>query len=339
MYTKAVLPIIGLILLCFNFGIAQENKWVSTRPDAHAPIGVMGDHYHKKNELMASYRYMPMSMNGTLKTTDDISEEIIHQNFMVAPQKMDMDMHMLGIMYAPSDYITLMLMGNYISKSMNLRCRMMGVFTTKSEGIGDISIASLIKIMNKNRQLLHGNIGVSIPMGSINQRYTTPMKENASLAYPMQLGSGTWDPSFGLTYLGQSDLFSWGAQSIYKFRIGENSKNYRFGNHFDLVAWGSIKVSDYLSFSTSLSYFDSQKINGLDKELNIMMMPLFNTANSGRTQIDVGFGTNFLIPEGFFKNLRLGVELKIPAYQKVNGVQMKNTLTTTFGIQYSIGHK
>lgn len=34
-----------------------------SRPDAHAPIGVLGDHTHKKGELMASYRFMTMEMN------------------------------------------------------------------------------------------------------------------------------------------------------------------------------------------------------------------------------------------------------------------------------------
>ena len=339
MYNKVVLPLTGIILLCYNLGIAQENEWISARPDGHAPISVMGDHYHEKGEFMLSYRYMPMLMNGSMQATEDISSETIHQNFMVAPQKMTMYMHMLGVMYAPSDFITLMVMGNYIANSMNLRCRMMGDFTTVSGGFGDISMTGLIKIMNQNRQSLHSNIGISIPTGNINQRYTTPMMTNAPLAYPMQLGSGTWDPSFGVTYLRQSDMFSWGAQSIYKFRMGENSKSYRFGNRLDLVVWGAIKVSDYLSFSTSLSYCGIQKIKGSNEELNITMMPLFNTANSGRDQIDIGVGTNFIVPKGYLKNFRLGVEIKIPTYQQVNGIQMKNTLMTVFGIQYAMKFK
>jgi hypothetical protein len=88
-----------------------------------------------------------------------------------------------------------------------------------------------------------------------------------------------------------------------------------------------------------LSYFDTQKIDGVDSDLNPMMMPLFNTANSGRSQLEVGAGTNFFIPKGSLKDLRIGAEIKIPAYQKVNGIQMKNTLMATFGIQYTIGHK
>lgn len=339
MQRKKLLSVLGAILLCSNVALAQENQWTSARPDGHAPISVMGDHSHKKGELMFSYRFMPMWMKGNLQSSNNISNDDIYQNFMVAPQKMNMNMHMLGAMYAPSDRVTLMIMGNYISNSMNLRTGMQVDFTTESSGLGDITVSSLIKIMNNNRQSMHANVGISIPTGDIDQRGTTPMMNDAQLAYPMQLGSGTWDPSLGLTYLGQSDKISWGAQSKYKFRLGENSENYTFGNRFDIVGWGAIKVSDYFSFSTSLSYFDTQKIDGVDADLNPMMMPLFNTENSGRSQLDVGIGTNFLVPKGSFKNLRIGAEIKIPAYQKVNGIQMKNTLMATFGVQYAIGHK
>jgi hypothetical protein len=144
MHKKIMLPILGAILLCSNIVIAQENQWTSARPDGHAPVSVMGDHYHKKGEFMFSYRFMPMWMNGNLQSTDNISNEDIYQSFMVAPQKMNMNMHMLGLMYAPTDRVTLMVMGNYISNSMDLRTGMGVDFTTESGGLGDITVSSLI---------------------------------------------------------------------------------------------------------------------------------------------------------------------------------------------------
>jgi hypothetical protein len=62
MYNKILMPILGAILLWTNVTIAQDNQWTSARPDGHAPISVMGDHYHKKGEFMFSYRFMPMWM-------------------------------------------------------------------------------------------------------------------------------------------------------------------------------------------------------------------------------------------------------------------------------------
>ena len=339
MYNKILAPIVGIISLCANVAVAQENQWTSARPDGHAPIGIMGDHYHKKGELMFSYRSMSMWMDGNLQSRDEISNEEIFKDFIIAPQEMNMRMEMLDVMYAPSDRITLTLMGKYVKNTMDLRTASSIDFTTEAKGFGDISVGSLVKIINKNRQSLHGNISVSIPTGDIDQRDATPMSDNAPLEYLMQLGSGTWDPSLGLTDLGQSDQFSWGAQSMYKIRLGENSEDYSLGNRFDAVGWGAIKVSDYVSFSASIRYFDLQQIDGADPDLNPVIMPLFNTDNSGRSQLDTGLGMNFLIPDGSLKNFRFAAEVKVPAYQEVNGIQMENTLMSTFGVQYVIRHK
>jgi len=65
------------------------------------------------------------------------------------------------------------------------------------------------------------------------------------------------------------------------------------------------------------------------------LMPLFNTENSGRKQLDVSIGTNILM-NNVTKGLRLGIEAGIPVYQDVNGIQMKNRFMTTIGIQYAL---
>ncbi len=331
-------PILGILLLCSLVSTAQENLWSSGRPDGHAPISIMGDHYHKKGEFMTSYRYMPMWMEGSLSSSDDVSNATIFQNFMVAPQKMRMDMHMLGVMYATSDKLTLMIMGNYVKNSMDLQMMSGMTFSTESSGFGDISLGGLYKVLNKDRQSVHANIGVSIPTGDIDQRDDTPMMANAQLAYAMQLGSGTWDPYVGVTYLGQTDSFSWGAQTMYKMRLGDNSENYSLGNKLDLNGWFAYKLSKKVSISTSASYMNVESISGADADLNPIMMPLFNSANSGRNQLDLGFGANYYIPTGTFKNLRFGVEFKFPISQSVTGIQMKNKAIAVFGVQYAIGH-
>jgi len=335
---KRNMPLMGLIMLWINIAVAQENQWNSARPDGHAPISIMGDHYHKKGEVMLSYRFMPMWMNGSLESSFDISNEEIYQNFIIAPQNMQMNMHMLGGMYAPSDNFTLMVMANYITNTMVLRAKSGVEFTTQSGGLGDITIGGLVKFYNKNKQSLHGNVSMSIPTGDLDQRDATPLNENAQLAYSMQLGSGTWDPSLGVTYLGQSSSFSWGAQTKYKLRIGENSESYKLGNRLDISTWSALNFSKHISFSTSLSYFKTATIGGADEDLNPMMMPLFDSENSGRSQLDIGLGSNFYLSSGTLKNLRLAVEVQLPIYQNVVGIQMKNSLMATVGIQYTIGH-
>lgn len=318
-------------------GFSQEHAhWSAARPDGHAPISVMGDHTHHKGEVMFSYKYMPMWMEGSLNESDAVSNATVFENYMAAPQKMQMDMHMLGAMYAPSEKITLMGMVHYLSNSMALKTKMGMAFNTESKGFGDMSIAALINLAQLPHQSVHAMLGISIPTGNIDQRGNTPMMANAQLAYSMQLGSGTWDPILGITYLGQSDNFSWGAQLKQTIRWGKNNEAYQLGNHFRTVGWAAIKLNKNFSFSGSLRYTKLSSISGSDKDMNPVMMPLFSTENSGRSQTDAGVGINFYIPEGPLKNLRFATEILLPITQRVNGIQMENTSLATFGIQYAL---
>lgn len=336
---KITICLFGILLLCSQWAEAQENPWTANRPDGHAPISVMGDHYHQKGEWMFSYRMMNMGMKGARSGTENISASSVHKNYMVAPEKMNMQMHMVGIMYAYSDGLTLMMMGNYTALSMDLVNRMNAAFTTESKGMGDVSLTALVKLYNQNQKSIHLQAGISIPSGSIDQKDDTPMMTNAPLAYPMQLGSGTWDPLMGLTYLGQSSFLSWGWQANYKLRTGENSNDYRLGNTFQALGWGAVKLSPKWSLASQLKYINRSEIKGKYSALNPMMMPLFDTRNSGGSQLNMGFSANWYFSDGPLKNFRLGASYEVPLTQNLKGIQMKTTSLLTFGIQYSFKTK
>jgi len=339
---RIVVSCFSIIVAC-NLSFSQEESWTSSRPDGHAPASITLDHGHHKGEMMFSYRYMPMFMCGMLDGAVSISDDDVYNRmYMSSPQSMQMQMHMLGMMYAPSDRITLMVMANYIDNDMNLESLMGMDFSTASSGFGDLAIGSLIQIINKKKQSVHANIGLSLPTGNIDQRGNTPTMENIQLAYPMQLGSGTFDVVSGVTYLGQQDKISWGAQCLYTYRIGENSFGYALGNKLIGNTWAAYKVNELFSFSASASYEHYGAINGASYEIEMpgsmmpMMMPMFNTANSGNKRLNMGVGCNIYLSEGIFKNLRFGVEAKLPVWQKVNGIQMNQSFALSTTIQYTI---
>ena len=83
------------------------------RPDSHAPIGVMGDHMHEAGHWMLSYRYMRMRMKGNRDGNHDLSIDEVFAlpvNYAAVPTDMDMEMHMFGVMYAPTDWLTAVLL-------------------------------------------------------------------------------------------------------------------------------------------------------------------------------------------------------------------------------------
>jgi hypothetical protein len=163
---------------------------------------------------MLSYRFMRMSMEGNRTGTESVTPEQVLLAYPVTPLRMPMNMHMFGIMIAPSDRVTLMGMLPIVSLEMDHRTQMGGEFTTEASGIGDLALTTLLEVHNANRLAFHPNLGVRAPAGSIDEMDVTPASapNEAILPYPMQLGSGTWDLVGGGTYLGQSDRASWGAR-------------------------------------------------------------------------------------------------------------------------------
>ncbi|MEP5339200.1 MAG: transporter [Algibacter sp.] len=316
----------------------SSNLWNSERVDANAPISIMGDHTHHKGGLMFTYRYMTMDMQQLRQGTDDATNMDAFANYMVAPQTMTMNMHMLGGMYAPSDKLTLMIMANYVENSMNLQM-MSGVnFDTESGGLGDVSVSALYSLFNKNRKALHAELGVTIPTGSIEDMDVTPMSSGVDvlLPYPMQTGTGSFGTKLGLTYLGQCDKFSWGHQVNAKININDNDQDYKFGNRYTLNNWFAANAGDNLAITLRLEGVLVDEINGTSSDLNPMMVTTADTANSGGTYINSGFGLNYLITNGGLKGLRFATEISTPLYQDLNGIQLKQNYNLTFGLQYTI---
>ncbi len=314
---------------------SDPDKWSGGRPDGHAPIGVMGEHTHKKGEFMFSYRYMLMKMDGNRDGTKSISDREVLQQYMVTPVDMTMQMHMVGAMYGVSDDVTLMAMVPYVSKEMEHLTRMGGRFTTNSEGFGDIKTTALYTIFNQDQQRIHLNLGASFPTGSINERDDTPVGKDQILPYPMQIGSGTFDLLPGITYLGQSEKGSWGAQALTTLRLGKNDNGYRLGNKYQLSGWIARNWTDWLSTSLRLTGATWGNIDGADSRLNPMMIPTADPNRRGGTQLNLGFGVNLYAPEGNLKGSRLAMEFELPIYRSLDGPQLETDWQLTLGLQSS----
>ncbi len=186
--------------------------------DIYAP-SVLKSHLHDKGEWMVGYEYMTMNMEGSLDGTDRVSDQDVLQQFMVTPTSMTMDMHMFHLMYAPTDDVTLMAMFSYLDNSMQHLTQAGGTFEAQSSGLGDVSL-SVNHVLSEveSANAVHRfalTYGLSLPTGSIDEEDFLPaIMADARLPYPMQLGSGTFDPSIGALYLGYTTDYYWGTQFV-----------------------------------------------------------------------------------------------------------------------------
>jgi hypothetical protein len=329
------------LIINVSVSIAHEGPWTAARPDGHAPISVMGDHMHAMGEWMVSYRYMAMDMEGLLNGSSNVSPDsqlgtmMMPGDYEMVPLDMKMDMHMFGTMYAISDKWTLMGMINYLENEMTMQSRMM-TMSSESSGIGDIKIAGLYDLARwDDGRRVHLKLGLNLPSGSIDEKDSM----SRILGYGMQLGSGTYDFEPAITYLGQTENYSYGAQLGGILRIGDNDQDYTLGNKFEATLWGARKITDSLSTSAKFDYSSQSDIDGSDSRLdarNMMMAsPGFQGTSQGRDITTLGLGLNYYFQNGGLKGHRIAAEWETPLDQKVNGIQLELDSTWTFGWQYA----
>lgn len=308
----------------------------------HAPIGVMGDHLHKQGEIMASVRLMHMSMDGNRTGTDRQSQDQVHQaGFMVAPTSMPMQMLMAGMMYAPTDKVTLMAMLPYIQQEMDHHLCMPPAsapacggnereFTTESSGIGDFKLSALVGIYKTAEANAHFTVGVNAQTGSVDERDDTPAG-NAALPYAMQPGSGTWAFRLGFTYNQDfGDKSAWGAQTGVTLRTGENDRDYRLGNRGHVTAWVARELGKSISASVRAEAVRWSDVSGANLG---GMAPTQRADLRAGERLDIGLGLNWAAQGDTLKGQRLALEVMLPSYQDLDGPQLETDLSITVGWQ------
>ena len=344
-------------LICAQSYADTSHSGASHAAD-HAPIGVMGDHMHDKDEWMLSYRFMHMDMAGNRIGTNSIDPDTtvttIPNRFFgapmqpptlrIVPTEMTMDMHMFGAMYAPTEWLTLMVMGMYIEKEMDhitymggMGTTQLGTFTVKTDGIGDTSVSGLIKLFDDGMHSAHINAGISLPTGSTDETHEilTPMnmRPTVRVPYAMQIGSGTWDLMPGITYNGHLDQWYWGAQYMGTIRTGDDN-GYSWGDKHGFNSWLTYQWQPAVSTSLRLQYDTMDEIDGQDP-LIAGPVQTADPDNYGGDTLSLNLGVNFIAQSGTFKGHRLALEANIPVHRDLNGPQMETDWVITIGWQYA----
>ena len=344
-----VKKIIFIVLVFFTAASFAEEKATD-----HAPIGVMGDHFHKKGEYMVSVRHLKMFMGGNRNGTKDLSDAEIIQlpnpyqmgsmpaKLSVVPQDMDMDMTMFGMMYAPSDSVTLMGMAMYMGKDMKTNTykgamdrAYLGTSNTSSSDLSDISISALIKLLKTDTSRWHVELGLQQSIGKTDAKDTmlNPMNERTSmlLPYGMQVSDKSTTLVSALTGVGNRGEWVYGTQLRLKNHI--NKDVWHFGDSIAATGWLQRGFSVNTAFSFRTTYRAQNDITGRNTSI-VAPVQTANPQNYGGKIAELGIGINQLLKviPGDYSD-RIGLEFVVPVYQDLNGPQMKSKWAVTIGYQ------
>lgn len=296
----------------------RETLPAGHHPGRLAPPGVMLGHSGK---WMVGYEYQYERMDGNLDGSSKISESRILETFFASPTDMSMQMHMVMLMYLPSERLSLMAMVPYLVKSMDHLTVDGERFSERSTGLGDVELRAHYTLYDDASHRLYFNGGVALPTGSINERL-----DGARLEYPMQLGAGTVSAIPGLSYLGQAGEWGWGVDAMPTLRFDDNRYDYRLGNQYRINAWAMRRLTDSLNLSARADARRVDNISGADDALDREDEPTKDPNLQAGRRIDLLLGLNFQ-PSGSpsAENQRFYLEAGVPAYQSLDGPQLKTT--------------
>ncbi len=371
-FLRILLPLIGGFI--FTCSYAQDNEGQGIKiantenasacngtcccdGNSQAPLGVMTDHIHNKGQWMLTYTYMNTMFQGNNIGADKVNDNTVYKNYMMAPENMSMQMHMVMAMYGVTDRLTVMAMGGYMSNNMNMNMDSKGGYMfmngswmympagtnmgmqTSSSGITDTKVSALYNFSGIAAQRIIGSIGISLPTGSIKETGTTILGENQRLAYDMQTGTGSFSIDPDITYARKYGLFYWGADAGADVKLNYNSLGYKDGNMYHATAWAGYQFLPFLSGTFRVEDVHTDKVSGYDQAVDNQFYqendPTSRTANYGGTWMNVYLGLNFHIMKPVLEHFRIMAEYGMPVYQNLNGTQMSLKSNLLAGLQYS----
>ncbi|HXG78957.1 MAG TPA: transporter [Methyloceanibacter sp.] len=341
----------GACILCLSTALAALSAKADPHSgnalllaDQHAPAGVLFDHMHKAGEIMLGFRYAGSFAGGSMLNGENsvndqkvIDEGCTPHVCAMKPTDMTMHMYMLDIMYAPADWLTLMVMPMWMSHDMTMKPLKgvmpnghddhdgmdhgghMGAHSHSTEGWGDTVFGPEIRLAEGPGYHLHVSPMLSAPTGRVDYKTAGVFTH-----YGMQPGSGTWDFVPSITYTGRAARWTWGAQVLGVMRLEEDNRSgYRLGDIFQATAWGSYRFADWISASLRGLYTEQGKIEGHYNAVHNHSSPPDLQFNYGGRFWDIGFGLNTVVTGGALRGLRLSAEWLQPVMDDPNGYQLE----------------
>lgn len=310
------------------------------------PLNIPGAGTPEPHEFRIKVNLNWGKMVGMRRGTSNRSTSSTLGEYMMAPRKMDMFMSNISVGYAFSDRFFAGIMGMYMNMDMEMIRRDGRRSSMYSQGVGDTMIMTKTLLCADDylipRNQLSLLLGVSVPTGSISQD-----EKGVISPYSMQLGSGTFDPFFGLLYQGSRTPFWWGANVSYLGRFYENYKSYNLGDEFrcdlysfyqirhDLVGEFQVKgkyAGDIEGQARQIEQGDGHMMGNPDMSF---MSNLYDPDNYGGTTVDLTVGLQWQP----FHNHIINAQLSVPIYQNLHGTQLERdyNATLTYYIEFPLG--
>ena len=195
-------------------------------------------------------------------------------------------------------------------------------------GIGDITLFAKYRLFKKTAFLhlrqLSLQAGVKLPTGADDLRDALGIL----LPAPLQLGSGSVDYRFALTFTEARNRLQFFGDAGYTLKTSAN--NFEFGDVFNYDATVRYRIfpAKYGNDFPTHDLFLFMEINGITVQKAKSFGIKLN--NSGGNQVFIAPGFQFLL----LNNLVVEAGLQLPVFQDLNGVQLGTDFAFRSGLRW-----
>ena len=313
--------------------------------DAHPPIGVFGEAVHHRGELKLSYRLQIGNQPGLQQGRTEVQPSQIAASYPGGsiPLSLRSYAHLIELTWKPVETLTLFVTLPFYERTLDQVVESTGQrFSVSVRGFGDVIFNGLYQVFVDDIHRVHLNLGLSLPSGSTNETAEAPAGLTGvnpgslqRLPYAMQLGSGTLSLRPGFTYNGLYEKTFWGGQLLGALQAGSNSEGYKLGNQYSLTGWVGRRWKSWLRTSFRMQWQQWFNPTGEDDKMNPALSPLANPAFQAGRRLDALFGVDFYVEKGRLRGSRISIEAGLPAFQDLEGPQLRTSWLLTTGIQYA----
>ncbi|MCQ9154150.1 hypothetical protein [Acidomonas methanolica] len=258
-----------------------------------APAGLPGARMMAAGHV--SLMFMPsfMGMQDNMVGDSTVSPATIATHYdsvtgskvRVVPHGMNASMYMFGVMYAVNNWLNIDVMSGWTRKYMDMTTfkgmvgsKVLGMSGGATSGFNDTQVDAIVRFYQDRHTHLHLNFGLSLPSGSTTGAITMLSPKGKDMTtrapYGMQIGTGEVFATPGLTYLGTTGRWSWGAAFRSRIPFARNNHGYAWGARYQESVWGGYLLPGDMILSLRVNYVRQDRISGKDPLINGVGEPM-----------------------------------------------------------------
>jgi hypothetical protein len=319
----------------------EEYVWTSAgRPDAEAPIGVLGARTLEMGELQLTYRFSQQNSRGVWFGTDSLPLATTLQLYTVAPLTLSNITHSVTGSYGVSERLTISGTAEFSLIEREQITNGGVLYITGVEELGDLTASAAYEVVRQGPYRLNFSAGALIPIGKARTYAITPFGGTTpqALPYDQRPGGGAFAVIPGISGLVQNEVASLGAQFKARIYVGEGTADFTPGDRYQGEGWAAYAINSVISVSWGLRWQSWGRLGGADPLLVTTQDPGSDpvTGMAGGQEADMPIGVNVILPEGtVLAGHRLYAEAVYAMHHDYEGVRLG--LDWGFNFGWSMG--